>query len=116
MDQALAEQAKSFFEKAVTLETARAHLGNKNLTVLFKVLNGRPFTVKIRDGGIRCEEAGGDEADLQLEADEETYRALFRGRLSPAQAFHRRILRFEGIPYIGFPWLTRLMKLIQSGG
>ena len=59
MDQALAEQAKSFFEKAVTLETARAHLGNKNLTVLFKVLNGRPFTVKIRDGGIRCEEAGG---------------------------------------------------------
>jgi putative sterol carrier protein len=116
MDQPLAQQAQSFFEKAVTLETAQAHLGNKDLTVLFTVLNGHPFRLRIQDGKIRCEEPADAEADLRLEADEDTYRALFGGRLSPAHAFHRRILRFVGIPYIGFPWLTRLMKLIQGGG
>ena len=115
MGQTTFQSAQLFFEKASLIEAAKRHLIPKNISVLFRVLDENTFTVRFRNGKIECEEMADEKADLKIEANRNTYVALFEGKISPAEAFHQRTLLFDGIPYIGFPWLTRLIKIIQHG-
>ena len=109
------EAAKAFFATVAREEAAARFLADAIRTVSFQVTGGESFTVRVQRGDVRVDKGATPTADLRVEVDAETCLKLFAGRVSPAEAFHQRKLWFDGIPYIGYPWLTRLIKIGQTG-
>ena len=107
------EVAKEFFTRVAREEAASPLLSSTEKTVSFEVVGGEPFTLEFRHNEITVREGSTATADLRVEVDVETCLKLLTGRMSPAEAFHQRRLWFDGIPYIGYPWLTRLIKIGQ---
>lgn len=108
------EKARVFFERATEIDSARKLMAGGPKRVLFQTSDGPGFVVEFSGDTVRVSGADEKRVDLSLEADTQTYLALFEGALSPAAAFHSRKLFFDGIPYKGYPWVTRMIKIIQT--
>lgn len=111
----LFEMAEDFFlKRLIQKEKALKHLKTQNKVIIFNVSNGEPFTLVVKNGEIRLEKGEEKNSDLQLKADTDTYINLFNGRVSPARAWVDGKLFFKGIPWLGYPWVTRLIKIGQE--
>lgn len=103
-----------FLKRLIKKEEALGLLRTKDNTIIFQVSDGEPFTLIVNNGEISLRRGEVENSDLQLEADTNTYLRLFNGEISPAKAWVERKLFFRGIPWLGFPWITRLIKIGQE--
>ncbi|GAH92812.1 unnamed protein product [marine sediment metagenome] len=111
------ENSEAFFKRLVKLEKAKKLLTKKKRCVLFKVIDGSSFVVNFQLEKVEVIDKPNldSEVELKVESDSQTYRELFDGKITPAEAYHAGRLFFDGIPYKGYPWLTRLIRITQTG-
>ena len=110
------EEARNFFQKALTIESGKKLLSEGRKKILFRNSDGPSFVVEFAVDSISVSEGNTNDIDLGVESTSENYSKIFRGILSPGTAYHNRSLYFDGIPFKGYPWLTHLIKLIQDEG
>lgn len=112
----LKNTAERFFKRLIDIEPAKQFLTHNQKNVRFEVTGESPFIVSFSQDGIETmDDDGKITVDFGVEANEETYMEIFAGKISPAEAFQGRRLFFGGILYKDFPWLTRMMKIAQTG-
>jgi putative sterol carrier protein len=115
MGRDLFEAAEDFFlRRLVKKKEASKLLKAKDNTIIFHVSDGEPFTLIAKNGEIKLKEGETENWDLRLKADKNTYLRLFNGEISPANAWIKGKLFFKGIPWLGYPWITRLIKIGQE--
>jgi putative sterol carrier protein len=76
----------------------RERLGDTAATLQFDLVGagGGSFLLRVEGGAVRGAPGPAESADLRLELDVETWRALNAGALSAPEAFLKRRLRVEG--------------------
>jgi len=92
-------------------------IARHNRAIQFKIEGESPFVVDIQDGKINISEGLADDADLAVEASTDVFRQVFRGLLSPGEAWMDDQWWVGGAfsDYVGTSWMMRLIKLGVSG-
>lgn len=118
-DKTTYDNAVEFFKNRVLKkEEALEELKKHDRTVQFRVLDEEPFMMEIKGGQITFEKGEIENSDIEVEADSQTFIAIFSGEMTPSKAFlDGKLLAFRGWvdktrPY--FPWLTKIIRIGQG--
>jgi len=113
------DYAVEFFKiRAGQKKEAFEELKKYDRTVQFKVPDEESFVMEVRGGQATFKKGEIETPDIEVEADSQTFISIFRGEMTPAQAFlDGKLLAFRGWvdktkPY--FPWLTKIIRIVQG--
>src|SRR3990172_6431839 len=92
-------------------------IARHNRVIQFKIEGETPFVVDVRDGKLSVFEGLLDDPDLAVEANADIFRQVFRGLLSPGEAWMDDKWWVGGAfsDYVGTSWMMRLIKLGVRG-
>lgn len=90
----------------------REFIARHNRTVQFEIEGEAPFMVDVRDGRVTIREGSSADPDLAIRANPDVFRQVFRGLLSPGEAWMDDKWWVGGAfsDYVGTSWLMRLIK------
>lgn len=94
-----------------------AFIARHNRTIQFNIEGEAPFAAEIRDGKVTMRKGTLDDPDLAITATPEVLRKVFRGLLSPGEAWMDDEWWIGGAfsDYVGTSWMMRLIKAgVQS--
>lgn len=87
-------------------------LARHNRAIQFDIDGEPPFVVDVRDGKVRIYEGSSNDPDLAITADADVFRQVFRGLISPGEAWMDDKWWVGGAfsDYVGTSWMMRLIK------
>ena len=90
----------------------REFMARHNRTIQFEVDGEKPFIVDVRDGKVTLREGVCADPDLGVKASPEVFRQVFRGLMSPGEAWMDDKWWVGGAfsDYVGTSWMMRLIK------
>ena len=113
------DYAIEFFKtKVVQKKEALEELEKQDRAVQFRVSDGKPFVMEVREGQIRFEKGEIRTPDIEVEADSQTFVSIFSGEMKASTAFlEGKLFALKGWvdktkPY--FPWLTKIIRIGQG--
>ncbi len=112
------ELANEIFLKGLAGEPAnKDFVARHNRTIQFNIEGEDPFAVEVQGGKVSVFNGSLDEPDLAIEANAEVFRKVFRGLLSPGEAWMADQWWIGGAfsDYVGTSWMMRLIKRGVTG-
>lgn len=90
----------------------REFMGRHNRTIQFEIEGEPPFIVELRDGKLSMREGVCADPDLGVKANPDIFRQVFRGLMSPGEAWMDDKWWVGGAfsDYVGTSWMMRLIK------
>jgi len=87
-------------------------IARHNRAIQFTIEGEPPFVVDVRDGKINISEGSLDDPDLAVAANTDVFRQVFRGLLSPGEAWMDDQWWVGGAfsDFVGTSWMMRLIK------
>lgn len=110
--------AREIFLKGLACEPEnKDFIARHNRAIQFRIEGEAPFVVDVKDGRLNMFEGSLDEPDLAVEANADIFRQVFRGLLSPGEAWMDDQWWVGGAfsDYVGTSWMMRLIKRGVSG-
>mgnify|MGYP002713209788 CR=1 FL=1 len=107
------ELARSIFEQGLAGEPEnKDFIARHNRAIQFNIEGDPPFFVDVRDGMINVREGELDDPDLSVVANHDIFRQVFRGKISPCEAWMDDQWWVGGAfsDYVGTSWLMRLIR------
>ena len=87
-------------------------IARHNRSIQFDIEGDEPFVVDVRDGKVEVYKGKLDDPDLAVESNADVFRQVFRGLLSPGEAWMKDLWWVGGAfsDYVGTSWMMRLIK------
>lgn len=107
------ELAREIFLSGLAADPTNADfVARHNRSIQFAVQGEDPFVVDVRNGKIEVYKGTLDDPDLLVKCDQEVLRQVFRGLLSPGEAWMSDRWWIGGAfsDYVGTSWMMRLIK------
>ncbi len=112
------ELAREIFLQGLAGEPVnKDFIARHNRAIQFMIEGESPFVVDVRDGSISLSKGSLDDPDLAVTANADVFRQVFRGLLSPGEAWMDDQWWVGGAfsDYVGTSWMMRLIKRGVSG-
>ncbi len=112
------ELAREIFLQGLAGEPVnKDFIARHNRAIQFMIEDEPPFVVDVRDGNISLSKGSLDDPDLAVKANADVFRQVFRGLLSPGEAWMDDQWWIGGAfsDYVGTSWMMRLIKRGVSG-
>jgi len=107
------ELAREIFLDGLARDPENADfVARHNRAIQFTIENEDPFVVDVRNGKIEVYKGTLDDPDLAVKSDPEVFRQVFRGLLSPGEAWMSDRWWIGGAfsDFVGTSWMMRLIK------